>query len=518
MGTSLGVSLGVPSQTVKIVTYYVNATSGSDSDDGLTIDTAWQTIAKVNAASFSAADIVAFKRGELWREQLTVPSSGVAGAYIDIDAYGSGEDPIISGADLVTTWTVAVNNVYSASVAWSPNIVAEDGALLGQIAWDTDIATTEPTMSAGTWSYDSGNNLLYVWSSDGADPDTHEMAVGRRTYCILIDQKQYVSVRNIRVEYANNSGLRLLNAQANGFCTIDNVTAYGNRITGISCWSGHDNNTIQNCTAQYNGAGFYSWQSDNNTFFNCTEDNSIGYTISPTSDGVGVGLYQSDDAIVANNTLHSNEAAGIQIDGGNGWTLSRNMVRDNLSYGIEIANVNGNDNYLVYNICDSNWNANGYGIGIFGGNGTSTFYLYNNTVYNSAASGKGIYCDTGDFTMRNNLVQNLASGRVLIKLTANITGYDGDNNQFYNGAGGNIFHWNGTDYTNLTDFRAASSEGANTISSNPLMTDPANNDFTLQSGSPCRNVGTDVSLTTDYAGVTVPQETNPAIGAYEYIG
>ena len=54
-------------------------------------------------------------------------------------------------------------------------------------------------------------------------------------------------------------------------------------------------------------------------------------------------------------------------------------------------------------------------------------------------------------------------------------------------------------------------------STNPLWINSAGSNFHLQSGSPCRNVGTDVSLTRDYDGVTVPQETNPAIGAYEYV-
>ena len=57
----------------------------------------------------------------------------------------------------------------------------------------------------------------------------------------------------------------------------------------------------------------------------------------------------------------------------------------------------------------------------------------------------------------------------------------------------------------------------NGLGEDPLMTDPANGDFTLQAGSPCRNVGTDVSLTRDYKGVSVPQETSPAIGAYAFV-
>lgn len=42
--------------------------------------------------------------------------------------------------------------------------------------------------------------------------------------------------------------------------------------------------------------------------------------------------------------------------------------------------------------------------------------------------------------------------------------------------------------------------------------------FHLQAGSPCRASGVDVSLTTDYDGVSVPQGAAPSRGAFEYVG
>jgi hypothetical protein len=45
-------------------TYYVDFTGGLDSNNGTSTGTAWKTVAKVNASSFSAGDNVLFKRGE----------------------------------------------------------------------------------------------------------------------------------------------------------------------------------------------------------------------------------------------------------------------------------------------------------------------------------------------------------------------------------------------------------------------------------------------------------------------
>lgn len=43
-----------------------------------------------------------------------------------------------------------------------------------------------------------------------------------------------------------------------------------------------------------------------------------------------------------------------------------------------------------------------------------------------------------------------------------------------------------------------------------------NSNYGLESDSPCRNVGEDLGFTEDILGVSVPQETNPSIGAYEW--
>jgi hypothetical protein len=78
-------------------TYFVDATNGDDTRDGLSDVTAWKTIAKVNGSSFAPGDQILFKRGEVWRESLVPPSSGSAGNPIKFDAYGSGEAPTITG-------------------------------------------------------------------------------------------------------------------------------------------------------------------------------------------------------------------------------------------------------------------------------------------------------------------------------------------------------------------------------------------------------------------------------------
>src|ERR1017187_7478016 len=87
-------------------TYYV-ANAGSDSNNGTSTGTPWQTISKVNGSTFSAGDSILFNKGDKWREQIAPPSSGSAGSVITFGAYGSGAKPIISGFDVTVGTFIA---------------------------------------------------------------------------------------------------------------------------------------------------------------------------------------------------------------------------------------------------------------------------------------------------------------------------------------------------------------------------------------------------------------------------
>ena len=91
-------------EQVSAATYYVDASNGNDLNSGITEDEAWQTINKVNSSTFNSGDNILFKKGEVWREQLTIPSSGSEGNPIIFGAYGSGDMPKISKSDYYNNW------------------------------------------------------------------------------------------------------------------------------------------------------------------------------------------------------------------------------------------------------------------------------------------------------------------------------------------------------------------------------------------------------------------------------
>ena len=105
------VSCLLPAIPAHATTYYV-AAAGSDSNNGTSTGTPWQTISKVNGSTFSAGDFVLFNRGDVWYgSSLTAPSSGSSGSPITFGAYGIGANPIIKGSTLLVTggYTLAPN-------------------------------------------------------------------------------------------------------------------------------------------------------------------------------------------------------------------------------------------------------------------------------------------------------------------------------------------------------------------------------------------------------------------------
>jgi hypothetical protein len=97
-------ALAVP---VQAATFYVDcASSGGDGTtqalSGATAAFATIAAMQAKAGGYAADDQILLKRGCVWRETLTVPSSGAADHPITFGAYGTGAAPELNGSDIVT--------------------------------------------------------------------------------------------------------------------------------------------------------------------------------------------------------------------------------------------------------------------------------------------------------------------------------------------------------------------------------------------------------------------------------
>ncbi len=100
--------------------YYIN-NNGNDLNNGLTQETAWRTISKVNNMFriFKAGTRILFKRDEVFYGSLIVTKSGTVTSLIEIGAYGTGNNPIITGFTNVTSWTKLNGNRWESKTAVS---------------------------------------------------------------------------------------------------------------------------------------------------------------------------------------------------------------------------------------------------------------------------------------------------------------------------------------------------------------------------------------------------------------
>lgn len=152
-------------QFSKAATYYISAT-GSDSLDGRSTATAFQTLGRVNALTLQAGDSVLFNRGNTFRGMLQIKNSGTASDPIYIGAYGSGAMPVLSGAEKITGWNHSSGNIFTADCPNCPGALKQifvrealhiparypnSGYFTMTNVSDSSFTAANLTQPAGTW-------------------------------------------------------------------------------------------------------------------------------------------------------------------------------------------------------------------------------------------------------------------------------------------------------------------------------------------------------------------------------
>ncbi|MFC1704692.1 hypothetical protein ACFL1E_07960 [Candidatus Omnitrophota bacterium] len=270
------------------VTYHISSSSGNDANDGLSPATAFRTPAAVAGPSFlQPGDSVLFKRGDTWigtEANIWIQASGTAENWITFGAYGEGIKPLFRpaktpaefGANWIS-WNHYSGNIYYANTSpndyidWWPNTVVQDETTI--LFPKADLGS----MTAGSNYYDGNSKRLYVWCSDNASPDTHNMLIATRwpgwrgTITTDLGAK-YILIQNLDIKYAGNQG----------FTATDDYV-----------W-------FKNCTVEYAySAGFY-W---------------IHYTAHPSFDGADYG--RADHCIARYTCIGDSQA--FTIEGSYTW-------------------------------------------------------------------------------------------------------------------------------------------------------------------------------------------------------
>lgn len=340
-----------------MATYYID-TAGSDSNNGTSTGTPWQTLTKVNATTFSPGDSVLFKCGQSWQGSITVNQSGTAGNIITFGKYSTGANPLISGyiTTLSASWSnqgggiwsynnallsstmlrlVSTNvsgsqaiqplgrfpkSVYSMMTARSGTTTITDAGLANSpsfIGGQVVIRSTHYTLDACTVTGQSSGVITYTGGTN-TPTGNNGYFFQNHTNCLSIlgDWCYNPSTKTIYMYFGGGVPSSyvvkvaaydvLFQCGTNIYITVDGIDFEGsNQYTFKG--SNADHVTVKNSTM--NGAGVDSIHAT--SYANCVFDNNV----INDSNSNGITLVTVNNTNVTNNTL--NRSGVIQGAGEN---------------------------------------------------------------------------------------------------------------------------------------------------------------------------------------------------------
>ncbi len=533
--------------------YYVDMSQGNDNWDGTSPATAFKTIEKVNDLTLYAGDFILFKRGEIWSGTRLFIEDIVATTNSNIvyAAYGTGAKPIISSVlNHPHTWTNIGSNIWKATnpPAEHPERLLINGAekLRANIQSELDGVTY-------FWRYDDSTNDLYLYSTT----DPNNFTIGYSTdFPIIIGYSSNITLRDIDVQ-GGWTGI-FINTKSKNI-TLDSMNI------GKYCREGVIINSDSSIPSDF---------PENIIVKNCNFDSQFAFDYSSASEYDGSFDRGSSDGIrseVLNNGEISNcyfknwGHASISLSGGSGLKVSNVSVNNNyltspdICYGGRMnadestnceffnnqiintsvqSQLNGQNNHYHHNIFRGTTNTplittvvdagievqaydetqifgniyehnlitdtEGPGFRISGNNEQSIHNIIfrNNILYNcgTTVNGKSIVVEENEFeqTIDNSFLSNLVYSSTT-NLTIDFRGI------VYDVSGFNAL--TGTDGYVIT----------NNLFDDPLFVEYTNEDYHLQSSSPCIDAGVTSLSLLDYEGNPIPYSgTLPDIGILEY--
>ncbi len=526
--------------SAKATNYYVSASQGNDTNNGLTITTPWKTLTKLYNTMFSAGDKILFKSGDTWYGMFWLKGSGTAGNPIIVDKYGGTTKPIIDGDGYQAALLIynddyiEINNLELANDAsylngTTPKTLAGFGG--AENDWGTGRNVRfglKIVANTRSLTYFRLTNLtIHTIYPTPTNPDNNHQGYG------------------IKFESQSDQGLSEFNNTSDVIiedCYITDTGHYGiwtkaNGLNGLDTHK-HDSFIFRNNTFYHTGgSGIVTAKTKNILVENSVFDNT-----GSSSDarmwkrGSGLWVFDVKNAIVQNNQfLNAHgpmDSYGAHIDFNNENVIFQyNYSYNNEGGFVEILGNNINCGYR-YNISvndgyrlDPNgdfkkkgkifWVGNWCGTGNGGCANTGTF-IYNNTAFVPNTLNPEIFVGekTGDTHIYNNIIYVQSGGDALLAKLENINNtFDVTHNQFYQ----------------ASSFSFDPDLITNAIYTNPLFETPGANDpemYKLLEGSPSLGTGHLINGSSnsldylnhnggrDFFGNLVSNSEPPNIGAY----
>lgn len=324
-----------PAKAKKGTKFYVRQTVGDDTNDGKSPQTAWKSISKLSSA-MHAGD-TAYVGPGLYRDKIMVLNEGSPDARITFIADSTGQhtgDPpgvvMITGAEPVdeNIFTRQSEGVYKAKLAppvigltemdgpqFRYNRVTQTKEFLVDKMPGVNIVAKYPS----SFFYDAENQMLYIHTTDGKSPNTHEIEIIRRVAGIsTIEGHRHITVIGFTFRHEGDSGIYFYKETGDGVAI--NNTAYGSR-QGIRAYNSVHISLYGNTLFRNENSGAYFLQQSTNGQF----INNVSYE---NVKGVRWGS-QSVNGLALGNTLFDNLEAGISVEDISGAVLRFNQLSNN---------------------------------------------------------------------------------------------------------------------------------------------------------------------------------------------
>ena len=441
--------------------YFVNTSTGNDSNTGLSTSVPLKTIqAALNKTTEGAAATINVLPGTYY-ERLSFPHSGASSAA-PITITNDGGVVIVDGSTTNTGTQPAMVSILSKSHVRLNQICIANNIMAGAFGIyaagsGTDIEINQCTIYNIGWTT---SKTAIPTSSNNANPVT---VVGTGTTSYTNVYIGYDTIRNCNTGYSE--GLTLSGNVSNFLMehnTVHDITNIGIDMTGHYAWTGAPD------SVNYARSGNVNY----NTVYNCVSQVA-------TSGGIYVdgGAYIN----VQGNTCYAN-GAGITIGcENNNYTATEINVRDNFIYNNVTAGIilgsNQANGKVTYSTLSGNTFYQNYSQGGYGGEIEYQNTDHLNVVDNIVQS-------------RSNVVVIALSGYTSTNLTMNYNDY-----YTLSGTSGTMtFDWggiNGLGYYSLASFQTATGLDANSLYHTPgfVMASLPTPNLHLTSTSACVNAG-----------------------------
>lgn len=454
-------------------TYYVS-NSGNDTNSGLSPADSWLTMDNINwPVTFLAGDSILFKRGDTWNEDLTFRSTGVSGSHVVFGAYGEGSKPIID--------VPGKNEAISCGGSF---VTIQDFILKNAAVNGLSIVKT------------GGSYSINVFRVEIINSGSNGLAVVKGGSDIIIDSVRVINTGNNAI-YFNGTALNKLN----------NVTVQNCYVSGVE----RNDGIVVHEDGEHNTAGS-NYIFRNNYSELCAEQ--------------GFDITTASNVLLDNNITQNNEEGGVVV----GWsadnvTIQRHTSINDAPYTAAAIILGATNIKLIY----SQIIGNGHHLLWVKKNKKNVednIEIYNNVF---ATDGGGSMVDITEeldnLVVKNNIFTTLRGSmpRVMRFMSSSRppshSTFEFDNNIYYSPDGVVQFYFlaNNTNYS-LSQYQSVFKQDLNSFSANPefVNLDRVGPDFHLTSISPAIDKGIDVGLTSDFDNLSVPYNSIPDIGAFEY--